>query len=569
MVPESRFPAPDEASAQPEREGFTFEILEEKPVLGLLRRFLQIHGQLWALILGWLQTWVQKDPIEVKRGLAWRWLARLVLFFSRPFLNREWISQPFPVQFRLRLEKLGPTFIKLGQILSLRKDILPSAVTEELLNLLDHLPVVRYERYLELLEEDLKRPVAEMFAWVDEKPLGSASLAQIHRARLHSGEEVVLKLLKPGIRKTVQRDLILLRFLGRVLENFLSRFQPKRLIEEFCKYTGREVDMRLEADNAEQFAANFQDQPDVVFPKIYRQYSGYNVLCMTFIQGLKPNGQAAAQLTDQEKEKVVNLGAMAIIRMIYQDGFFHADLHPGNLFILPGPKIGFIDLGMVGRYDTETRKNLLYYFYALVSGDPSSAAYHLAALVQGDDRSDLKGFRQAIEDLSRRWFLNPQFDQFSLGQLILESLMYCGRFRVYYPGEMVLMVKALITFEGVGYVMDPDIDIAKVSAKYVRQVFLRQFNLLGLVKEGFRYGPEMIDALVKSPMLISEGVRMLEKRMHRSPRSRNTGLNQVLLAGFSLISGVVLLALEGPWPIWGALMLLAFFLGWKGWRQNR
>ena len=225
---------------------------------------------------------------------------RLFLAPAWLFLDKELIRLPFPVQFRRRLEMMGPTYIKLGQILSLREDLLPKSITDELQNLLDRLPVVTFERYQELIEQDLGVPPATFCSWIDPYPLGSASLAQTHRARLNTGQEVVMKVIKPNVRETIHNDTILLRILGAVLQVFLARYQPKRTINEFCTYTLREVDLRFEADNAETFAVNFRDQPDVRFPRIYRQYSGRSVLCMEFFKGRKPDAATAASLSDSD-----------------------------------------------------------------------------------------------------------------------------------------------------------------------------------------------------------------------------------------------------------------------------
>ena len=198
------------------------------------------------------------------------WLSRLVAAFARVFLDRKLAARPFPVQLRRRLEMLGPTYIKLGQMLSLREDLLPPAITGELTNLLDRLPVVPFPRFMEIVAADLDRPVEEIFEWIDPHPLGSASIAQTHRGTLKSGESVILKAVKPGIRDTLRQDASLLWLLGRLLQLLFPRVRPKRLIDEFVHYTLREVDLRLEADNAETFEANFKDEPDVVFPRIYR-----------------------------------------------------------------------------------------------------------------------------------------------------------------------------------------------------------------------------------------------------------------------------------------------------------
>ena len=214
---------------------------------------------------------------------------------------------------------------------------------------------------------------------------------------------MVLKLVKPGIRTTIKQDVILLKTLGTLLQIFLSRYQPKRLAAEFGDYTLREVDLRNEAENAETFAANFKDRPDIVFPSIYRQFSTQSLLVMEYLPGAKPNSALVQSLDKEEKDRIIDLGASAIIQMLYKDGFFHADLHPGNLLVLPGPKDGFIDLGMVGRFDEELRRTLLYYYYCLVMGDAENAARYLASIAEAGRGGDRKGFRRDVEEICRRW----------------------------------------------------------------------------------------------------------------------------------------------------------------------
>jgi len=341
-----------------------YAVLTEVPPPGLLRRFFTIARHVGGLIFGGAVSYVRARRAEPERRRGVRFTAlRVVTFFVRPFLNRKIVAEPFPVQFRRRLEILGPTYIKLGQILSLRTDVLPEPITAELKNLLDRLPIVTFQRFLELVAQDLGRPTEEMFSWIDPHPLGSASIAQIHRATTREGDSVILKVVKPGIPEVLKRDAILLRLFGRFLQLFLGRYQPKRVIDEFVAYTLREADLLREADNAETFQANFKDLPDVVFPRIHRRYSGERVLCMEYIEGIKPTDPRARELSAQDRDKLIDVGAGAIIHMLYKDGFCHADLHPANLLILEGPKAAFIDLGMVGRFNAELRRTLLYYYY--------------------------------------------------------------------------------------------------------------------------------------------------------------------------------------------------------------
>jgi ubiquinone biosynthesis protein len=532
-----------------------------------VRRFVTTQRHVAALLVGALTAHVASAR-AASRARGARTGVRLALLSAlawtlRPFLRRDLRDLPFPVQFRRRLELLGPTYIKLGQILSLREDILPRTVTSELRHLLDQLPVVPFPRFCELVAEELGRPLDAMFASIDPIPIGSASIAQIHRARTIEGDDVVLKVVKPGVRELLRRDARLLRWFGALLQLVVPHYQPRRIITEFVTYTQREVDLRREASNAETFRANFRDLPDVVFPAIYQQYSSVGVLCMQFLDGPRPDAEAARALSPADRERLVDLGAASIIRMLYRDGFFHADLHPGNLLVLPGPKVGFIDLGMVGHLDADLRRLLLYYYYSLVTGDAESAARYLAAVAAPTRGGDPAGFRREVAEISSRWRSAASFDAFSLGQLVLESVSAGARYRIYFPVEMVLMCKALITFEGVGEQLLPGIDIAKVSRTHVRRIFLEQFSPVRLLRDELRAAPDLVDALAKMPLLITEGVRVLERSTRAPAQSPLGGVRGALLSGFALLAAAVVFALRGPWPMWSLLAVLALGLAMR------
>jgi ubiquinone biosynthesis protein len=538
---------------------YDFQVYQERRPAGLVARFFITLGQLLGLFFGAVNVFIQQRAASGQANMLLGVPLRVVLFFVRPFLDKQIIQQPFPVQFRLRLERLGPTYIKLGQILSLREDILPKSITNELRNLLDRLPVVTFERFRGLVQADLKRPLDTIFRWIDPKPLGSASLAQTHRARLRTGERVVLKVLKPGVRQTIETDTKLLRLLGRVLQVFLSRYQPKRLIDEFSRYTLLEVDLRFEADNAEAFAANFRDQPDVHFPKIYREFSNRDVLCMEYFQGIKPDAGATAILTPSEKEKVIRLGVGATIQMIFRDGFFHADLHPGNFIIFKDASVGFLDLGMVGRFDREVQRRLFYYFYSLVMGDPENAARYLASLTIPSKNSDVDGFRRAVAGLYGRWLRSANFYDFSLAQVILQSVLLAGQYRIQYPSEIILMVKALVTLEGAGNLLQPGIDLVEASRKHVRRLLIEQFNPATILKASLLVVPELVDIINRSPLVLSEGLKRFESNLRNPTSNRLGGLRMPILAGSCILAAAILFASGAPWPLWAGLSVMALF----------
>lgn len=542
-----------------------FEPYQERRPPGLVTRFFETSGQLLGLVLGGGLDFVRQKKVLGEHRTLGMLILRFFLALSYPFLDKRIVTLPFTIQFRLRLEKLGPTYIKLGQILSLREDLLPKTITDELKKLLDRLPAVSYERFKALITESLDQPLNSMYRWIDPQPLGSASLAQTHRARLVTNEKVVIKVLKPGVRTLIERDTRLLRFFGGFLQLFLSRYQPARIINEFSAYTLREVDLRFEADNAETFSAYFKDEPEVRFPRIYRKFSSRDVLCMEYFHGFQPDELALKKLTIEQRRQAIDLGIGSIIRMIYRDGFFHADLHPANLMIFkkPGSKeisVGFIDLGMVGRFTRDMRKRLFYYFYSLVTGDPESAARYLTSLTIPGKGADVDGFRRAASDLYTRWLMTPNFKDFSLAQVILQSILLAGHYHIQYPGEIILMVKALVTIEGVGHIFDPDIDIPFAARKHVRYILMQEFNPITTIRESALIVPEMIDVLRKSPLILSEGIKMLEANLKKPPAGPLNGVRGTLLAGFCLLAGAIVFAYQGPWFAWGSLFLIAIIL---------
>jgi ubiquinone biosynthesis protein len=541
-----------------------FEVMRPWKPQGLVRRLLVTGRHVLGLGFGGLAAHL--DSLRAEDGprggrYLLAWIAALP---GRLFLDKALRSQPFPVQLRRRLERLGPTYIKLGQILSLREDLLPRPITDELKHLLNHLPVVPLDVVKEIIEKDLGRPVGEMFLAVDPIPIGSASIAQVHSATTLGGERVLLKVVKPGIRQILLRDARLLRTVGALAQAVIPRFRPRQVVDEFCTYTLREVDLRLEAENAEIFAANFADVPEVAFPRIHRQFCGRSVLCMELFEGLSPDSPGALEIPEEQRQRLTDLGAMAIIRMLYRDGFFHADLHPGNLIILPGPRIGFIDLGMVGRLDEDLRRSLMYYYLALVMGDGENAARYLTAIAIPGRGADPKAFRREAADIANRWKRASTFKEFSLGQLILQSLSKGAAHGMYFPVELVLMVKALVTFEGVGNVLCPGFDVAEVSRKHIRTVFMEQFSPLRLISGGLQGVPELVDALVKVPLLLTDSLRVLEKYARQPKEPPFSGLAPAFIAGCCLLAAVAAMGFRSPWPVWSGLFLLAFILAFRG-----
>lgn len=534
---------------------------------GLIGRFFILHKHFLALLVGSRVAHVNNLPDFKRKGLRSA-ASRMFALFARPFLRGELRNEDFPVQLRRRLELLGPTYVKLGQIMAIREDILPKEITDELKQLLDRVPAVPFEMIKEIIEESVGMPIRQLFLNVEEEAFGSASLAQTHLATTRAAETVVLKVIKPGIRETVDTDIKLLLILATFLQWVLPRYQPKVIINEFCVYTEKELDLIYEADHAEIFAANFEDEPDVVFPKIYRDLSSRDVLCMELLSGIKPTDPRVFEFSQQELQKIVSLGTGAIIKMLYEDGFFHADLHAGNLLILPGPKVGFIDLGMVGRFDDRLKRNMLFYFHYLVNGDIENSAFYLLKTAKIGRNGDPVGFKRAVSDLSLRYRLHTAHGRFSLAQLILESLNIGARFRVFFPVEMTLMVKALVTFEGVGLMLDPHLDVPKLSREHIQKVYAARYNPRHMIDQLARGLPELVDVIMRFPKLLADGARSLDDFLNEEPRDNPlgnlSGLTSSLMAGACIVGGTIAIVQGGHPLLWLGLFassIIFYFFG--------
>jgi len=319
----------------------------------------------------------------------------------------------------------------------------------------------------------------------------------------------------------------------------------------------------FEADHEELFAANFAGDPHIAFPKIYREYSSRDVLCMEYFEGIKPNDPRILNFSQKELNKVIDYGIGAIIKMLFEDAFFHADLHAANLIVMPGPKIGFIDLGMVGRFEEKTKRSMLYYFFSLVNGDIERSAKHLLSMAKFGRGSDPEGFRRAVSDLLRRFLIYASHGNFSLARLILESLAIGGKYRVFFPVEMTLMVKALVTYEGVGHFLNPRLDVPGLSQKHIGKIYKNYFNPEHLWKELVRSMPELLDVAIQLPKLITDGSRAIDEFLSESQRENPlAGLKSSLIAGACIVGGVIALVQGGPPLLWIGLFAssLLFFL---------
>lgn len=456
-----------------------------------------------------LEIWI--SSLYRPKGLRSRpWHKRAFARILRTILRKDKIMYPFPVLFRRTLEKLGPTYIKLGQILSLREDMLPESVTRELRKLQAGVGPITYEEARGVIESEFGKPIHLIFDEFSEKPLAAASLAQAHRAVLVNGEEVVVKVQRPGIIKGMMDDISLMRRLSTIMEMvpYIRDYRPLQLVNEFEEYTMRELDFRQEGKHADIFRENFKEERNIKVPEIYWEYTSRRVLCMEFVHGLPPEDTEKIIAHGYNGKKLAAIGARFVIKMLFMDGFFHGDPHPGNLLITGKTKFCILDLGMIGQFSEATKKNLFLYYYYLITREFETASEYLLAITRPGPNSDPEGFKKAVVEVNKNWY-GAGFKNYSLGKLILNAINLGAKHRVYYNSDIMLAIKAIITIEAVGHILDPKMDLAEVTKPLMVEIFLNQFSVMRFARANVIALPDYMTFMEELPNRLLNTMNML------------------------------------------------------------
>jgi ubiquinone biosynthesis protein len=383
-----------------------------------------------------------------------------------------------PVQVRLAIEELGPTFVKLGQILAGRADLFGPEWIAEFEKLHSHVPPVPWVELRAQLHEDLGGDPETVFARFDKEPLAAASIAQVHRAQLMDGTEVVVKIRRPGIREVIEVDLRLLRRLSALAEArlpALKPYRPQQMVREFTKSLRRELDLVGECRYAERIAANMTPLPYVVIPRVHWAFTGERVNVQDFIEGVP--GDELDRLTAEagyDRKLLAQRGARAMLKMIVEDGFFHADPHPGNVFYLSDNRVAFIDFGMVGRLSERRREELLNLLLGLVEQHPQAVADVLLDWA-GDANISPAQLETEIEAFVEQYHGTP-LAQLNLGQMLADVTAILVEHRLALPADLTLLIKAFITLEGMGRRLDPGFHMTTEALPILRQVLRARYR---------------------------------------------------------------------------------------------
>ncbi|MGC5778222.1 ABC1 kinase family protein [Methylobacterium sp. NFXW15] len=405
-----------------------------------------------------------------------------------------------PERMRRAIEALGPTFIKFGQILASRPDLLSPAWTEELQKLHSQVPPVPWEQIRDQLEQDLGGPATEIFAEFNTEPLASASIAQVYRARLHTGEDVIVKVVRPNLRKIIEADLRLMAHGARIVEAEwpdMARYQPREQMRHLADGLNGELDLLNEARNCEQLAQIFEGRDDIVFPKIHWEYCSERVLVQDFINGIPPNDEAALEAAGIDKKMLAQKGTDAFLQMALIEGQFHADPHPGNMLAMPGNRIGFIDFGIIGRLSQRRRNQLLVLIGAMLKQDADGL---MAVLLDwtGASNPDLTKLQVSAQAFVESHSTIP----LNLGLVLTDFMNMARENDLAMPTDLAILFKGLVTADGVMRHLDPNFDLFAAAAPTVRASMRSQFSLDGLKQKAEALGAGLYGAASELPTLI-------------------------------------------------------------------
>lgn len=387
--------------------------------------------------------------------------------------------EPPQVRLRRMMEDLGPTFIKLGQILSMRPDLVPQEWADEFGKLQDDVPPVPFEKIRVVLADQFDDGLERKFESIDPEPLAAASIAQVHRAVLADGTPVVLKVLRPDVRNLVDADLGVLTHLAEFVEAHFSElgYSPTRVVDQFSKQIGKELDLTQEGRATESMRASFEDTEGVSFPRVYWEATTRDVLALEEIHGVRLSRLDPGELSEQELRSIVAHGADAVFRQCLEIGFFHADPHPGNILMLPGGHVCFIDCGMNGHIDPQTAGMLADLVYAVVHADLDRVIDVVIALGDADPAlAENRAFRaDAWEYISR--FERVTFARLDMGALLRDFFKRIRVHRLQCPADIVFLIKAITTIEGVGARLLPSFDLVEHVQPHVERLVRRRYGI--------------------------------------------------------------------------------------------
>lgn len=499
-----------------------------------------------------------------------------------------------PVQVRLAIEELGPTFVKLGQILAGRADLFGPEWIAEFERLHSHVPAVPLAALRPQLLEDLGGEPEAVFARFDAEPLAAASIAQVHRAQLHDGTEVVVKIRRPGIGDTINADLRLLGRLAALIETELPdlrAYRPQQIVRELSRSLQRELNLASECRNAERIAANLASLPFIVVPRVHWALTSERINVQDFVDGVPGQALGALSARGLDRKLLAQRGSQAVLKMIVEDGLFHADPHPGNVFYLDDNRIAFIDFGMVGRLSERRRDELLNLLLGLVERNAQAVADVLLDWTGDEHGQHLATLENEIEAFVDQYHGAP-LAELDLGQMLADVTALLRDHRLALPADMALLIKAFITLEGMGRGLDPDFHMTTEALPLLKRVVRERYRPQAMARRGWTALRRTLAVAEQLPHDLSRLLRNARRgRVHvgielahlkrvgdQIDRAANRLTMALVIAALIIGSSIVMTVQGGPTlfglPAFGFLGFASAFVGglWLVraiWRSSR
>lgn len=483
-----------------------------------------------------------------------------------------------PERVRMAFQELGPTFVKLGQMLSTRPDLVPEAYTREFRKLQDHVAPFPYTEVLKVIEAEYGSPLPDVFTSIEEEPLAAASIAQVHRAVLKNGEKVVLKIRRPGIEKIINNDLAVLRMIVDAVEHYVAETRALSLpliVDEFSRAIRKELDFYLEASNAQRIKKNLSNMPEVIVPPVMWELTTTSILAMEEADGVPASDFARVmEFSREERQAFASILARAYMSQILEDGVFHADMHAGNIRFTGDGKVVFLDFGSVGYLSERLQDSLINLFTAILDHDYSDLVEEFIRFGAVDAGFDPAGFERDLREMVEPYHGRP-INEIRVGEILKEGISVALRYKVRVPPELVLLGKATLTLEGLVRRIDPGINVMEEAAPFARKMMLKKLDPRRQIKYTTRLFRDYRDLAAKLPSQLTRIFQKVieskltiefvhkgyENAVDEMDRSSNRISASIIIS--AIVVGSALLAHSGKGPIlWGfpVLGLLGFLV---------
>ncbi len=492
----------------------------------------------------------------------------LKMISRKPREENEKYSRP--ERFRMALEELGPTFIKLGQVLSTRPDLISPEYLYELAKLQDNVPPFSFAEVKEIFLAETGKEPNELFQDFDKQPLAAASIGQVHRGRLQDGKEVVIKVQRPNIEKIIAVDLEILAHLASLMEQYLEELQghrPSAVVDEFARSLSLEIDYTVELANIQRFARQFSDNKNIYVPLVYSDLSTERTLTMEYIDGIKTSKLEALRNQGYDLHLIAERGANLVMEQVFVHGFFHGDPHPGNIFILPDNITCFLDFGMMGRLSRRDREDFTDLMLSIVTKNDRKITDGVLSITTPFGEVDHDALSRDLADLVDRYLYLPLKD-LKAGKILQELLDLIQSYRLSIKPNLYLMIKALATIEGVGLMLDPNLELIKLAEPYIKKVKAARLRPGRLAEEMGETSGEYLKLIQEMPEEARSILRQLRagnmklKFEHRGLESFAKALDQVSnRIAFSIvlaaqIIGSSLIILSDIPPKWNGIPII-------------